>query len=141
MVGFNKRPSLVEEFLVDSFDFSIDEWELFPFHERVDVFGAFLDDGFEIVWISIKDGVVFKLLLIKDFDGLVWEELKIKIVVDIAEESLVEDGWASDVGVIAITVRFLHRDAVGPLLLEENENGVLVGHPTAAVAFSHQRGL
>ena len=141
MVGFNKWPSLVEEFLVDSFDFSIDEWELFPFHERVDVFGAFLDDRFEIVWISVKDGVVFKLLLIKDFDGLVWEEFKVEIVVDIAEESLVEDGWASDVGVIAITVRFLHRDAVGPLLLEENENGVLVGHPTATVAFSHQRGL
>ena len=107
----------------------------------MNVFGAFLDDGFEVIWISVKDGVVFELLLIENFDGFVREEFEIEIVVDITEESLVKDGWAGDVGVVAIAIRFLHRDAVGPLLLEENENGVLVGHPTAAVAFGHQRGL
>ena len=107
----------------------------------MNVFGAFLDDGFEVIWISVKDGVVFELLLIENFDGFVREEFEIEIVVDITEESLVEDGRASDVSVVAIAVRFLHRDAVGPLLLEENENGVLVGHPATAITFSHQRRL
>ena len=85
--------------------------------------------------------MVLKLLLIKDFDRLVREEFQIKIIVDVTEEALVKDGWASNVCVVAITVSLLHRDDVGPLLLEKNENGMLIGHPAAAIAFSHQRGF
>ena len=105
----------------------------------MDVFGGFLDDGLEVIAIAIEDSVVLELLLIKDLDGFVGEEFEIEIVVDITEESLVGDGWASNISVIAISVSLSHRDDVGPLLLEENENGMLIGHPTATIAFSHQR--
>ena len=105
----------------------------------MDVFSGFLDNGLEVSGITIKDGMVLKLLLVKDLDGFVREEFQIKIVVDITKEALIKDGWASDVRIIAITIRLLHRDDIGPFLLEENENGMLIGHPAAAIAFGHQR--
>ena len=105
----------------------------------MDVFGGFLDDGLEVIAIAIEDGVMLELLLIKDLDGFVGEEFEIEIVIDVTEEPLVGDGWASNISVIAISVSLPHRNDVGPLLLEENENGMLIGHPTATVAFGHQR--
>lgn len=105
----------------------------------MDIFRGFLDDRFKIIRVAIKDSVVLKLLLIKNLDGFVREEFQIKIVVDITEEALIKDCWASDVRIIAIAIRLLHRDDIGPLLLEENENGMLIGHPAAAIAFGHQR--
>ena len=105
----------------------------------MNVFRGFLDDGFEVSGIAIKDRVVFKLLLIKDLDGFVREEFQIEIVIDITEEALIKDGWASDVRIVAITIRLLHCDDIGPLLLEEDENGMLIGHPAATIAFGHQR--
>lgn len=105
----------------------------------MNVFGGFLDDGFEVIRVAIEDSVVLELLLIKNLDGFVREKFEIKIVVDITEESLVHDGWAGDVRIVAISVSLSHRDDVGPLLLEENENGMLIGHPAATIAFGHQR--
>lgn len=105
----------------------------------MDVFGGFLDDGLEVIAIAIEDSVMLELLLIKNLDGFVREKFEIEIIVDITEESLVHDGWASNISVIAISVSLPHRDDVGPLLLEENENGMLICHPAATIAFGHQR--
>jgi len=105
----------------------------------MDVFSGFLDNGLEVSGITIKDSMVLKLLLIKNLDSFVREEFQIEIVIDITEEALIKDSWASDVCIVAITVRLLHGNDVGPLLLEENENGMLIGHPAATIAFGHQR--
>lgn len=105
----------------------------------MDVFSGFLDNGLEVSGITIKDGMVLKLLLIKNLDSFVREEFQIEIVIDITEEALIKDCWASDVCIVAIAVRLLHCDDIGPLLLEENEDGMLIGHPAATIAFGHQR--
>ena len=141
MIRLDEWSGLVDELLVDPSNLRVDEWEFFALHQRVDVFGGFLDDGFEVIRVAIEDSVVLELLLIKNLDGFVREKFEIKIVVDITEESLVHDGWAGDVRIVAISISLPHSDDIGPLLLEENENGVLIGHPTAAVTFSDQRGF
>ena len=141
MIRLDEWSGLVDELLVDPSNLRVDEWEFFALHQRVDVFGGFLDNGFEVIAIAIEDSVVFELLLIKDLDGFVREEFEIEIIVDITEESLVHDGWAGYVRIVAISISLPHRDDVGPLLLEENENGMLVGHPAATVTLSDQRGF
>ena len=72
---------------------------------------------------------------------MIREEFDVQVVVNIAEEAPIIDGWRGDVDVIDdASIGLHHGDDVHPFVLEEEEDGVFRRHPPPPPGFGDQRG-